>query len=243
VVLIWRNQMYRTLARLGLAAAGGAVALAIAAPAYAQAGTLPINDDHVPTTAQEFQPQICTGPFDDLPENVDGWHFVLPDSSGEEFESLTLVFETPEGDEVVVIIDSRDPAMPDTGPGWSGYLDDADGDFKHAYVFTEAGWTLIEGTAEVEGAEENGFFNLSDTCPGVPTTPTPTPTETPTPTPTETPTPTPTETPTYPTAPPTYPSGLPATGAPLAGVVAVGSGLVAGGLGLLAVRRRPYSVD
>jgi cell division septation protein DedD len=240
--------MHRTLACLALTAAGGAIAMAIAAPAHAQAGTIPINGDYVPTTAQEFKTQECAGPFQDLPENQDGWHFVLPGSSGTGFESVTLTFDTPDG-VVEMFIDSHDATMPDPGVGSSGYLDDAGGDFIHAYAFTEAGWTLTAGSAQVGDAEDGGSFSLNGTCSGALAQPIPTPpaTATPTPIPTATPTPTPTGTPTATPSATVSPfatgPGMPANGQPVAGVVAVGGGLVAGGLGLLAARRRRYSVE
>jgi hypothetical protein len=160
--------MHRSLAGLVMAVAGGALALAVAAPAYAQPRTIPINDGQPPTRAVEIQRQICEGPFRDLPANVDGWHFLLPDSAGSQLESLRLIFD-PGYRRKIVSIDSRSSNRPDTGRGWSGYLSDAGDGFKNAYVVTEAGWTLRAGSAVVEGAAAKGSFMLHHTCPGAPT--------------------------------------------------------------------------
>ena len=40
--------------------------------------------------------------------------------------------------------------------------------FQHAWVFTEAGWTLTGGSADVDDKGKQDFFVLSHTCPGVP---------------------------------------------------------------------------
>ncbi|HEX5996078.1 MAG TPA: hypothetical protein VFY84_13140, partial [Jiangellales bacterium] len=88
-------------------------------------------------------------------------------------------------------ITSDDASNPSSGGGWSGYFSDAGpNNNHHAWVITDAGWTLTGGEAVVDGEGQQDFFVLSHTCPGVPTT------ETPTPTPTDTETPTPTPTPT-----------------------------------------------
>jgi LPXTG-motif cell wall-anchored protein len=241
--------MHSNSARLAMAAAGGALALVMATPAYAQT-TIDINDDHVPTTAEDFEEQDCTDDeFANLADDQDGWHFQLG-AGGDNFESLTLTFDTPDG-EVIVEITSTSADAPSTGPGWSGYISEAgqSGMFSHAWLATEAGWELIAGEATVDEPGTQDFFNLSHTCPGVPVEPTPSPTPTPEPTPTATPEPTPTATapPTTttpaPTASPTKGPEMPKTGAPVAGMVAVGAGLLAGGAGLLAVRRRPDSAD
>lgn len=244
----------RQFSRLAAVAAGGGVlVLVLAAPAVAQT-TISINPAHVPTTAEEFDSQDCTGPFADLAEDQDGWHFQLG-AGGDSFTSLTLTYDTPDG-EVTAVIVSTDPDAPSSGPGWSGYLAEAGGSgmVSHAWVTTDAGWTLTAGTATVDNPGSQDTFNLSHTCPGVPDveptpsptpTPTPTPTASPTPSPTPTPTASPTTTPTPAPTPTTTPSPgvppLPVTGAPVAAVVAVGAGLLAAGLGLLAVLRRRAS--
>lgn len=162
--------MHRMLAGLVTAVVGGALVLAIATPAYAQARTIRINDGQPPTTAGEIQRQICEGPFGDLPADVDGWHFLLPDSAGSHFASLTLTFDPGYGKETVSI-DSRKSTRPDRGDGWSGYLSNGGDGFKDAYVVTKAGWTLQAGSAYVKRAAAEGFFILHHTCPGASTAP------------------------------------------------------------------------
>jgi hypothetical protein len=158
-------------------AATTALALVGAAPAFAQETTINIRDSHVPTTAEGFKNVKCEGPFENLDGDVDGWHFVLPGNDAS-FVSLTLTYDTPDGD-VVATIASTDSSAPSVGPGWSGYIDaaGASGAFRHAYVFTDADWTLTAGSAVSEGGHD--VFNLSHTCPGGPVEPTPTPTPTP----------------------------------------------------------------
>lgn len=232
----------------------GALVLAAGWPAAAQPGTVPINEDHVPTTAEEFDTHECDGPLADLPPGKDGWHFLLPASAGDGFLELTLTYDTPDGP-VVVVITSTDPDNPSTGPGWSGYLDG-----MHAWVITDAGWTLTSGQAVIENPTGNQeFFNLSHTCPGTPATPSPTPTASPTPSPTVSPTVSPSVSPSP--SPSVAPSGTPGpTGTPapapsmvpmlpvsggslgvpvLLGVALLGAG---GGL-LLALRRRRTNTD
>jgi LPXTG-motif cell wall-anchored protein len=243
------------------------VSLAIAVSGTAQAtenGTIDLNGDHVGATAEGFEEQECDGPLSDLGEDQDGWHFVLPSSSGDSFIELNLTFTKPDSSTVEVKITSTDENDPSTGPGWEGFIDSAgnSGDGKHAYLITEAGWTLTAGTAEVHNASEGGFFNLSHTCPGVPPSPTPTesptptPTESPTPTPTESPTPTPTEQPTptptgtmtpSPGAPATTPPAappeeekpeLPVTGIGIGSLLVLGGGLLVAGIAMMSVQRR-----
>ena len=172
-------------------AATASLALIGAGPALAQ-DTINLQETHKGSTALGFGTQECDGPFEDLGENEDGWHFIAP--GGSSFISLSLTFTDLDDNVVNVLITSTDPANPSTGAGWSGYFTTVgQGVEQHAWVFTEAGWTLEDGTAQVDDKGTQDFFVLSHTCPGVPTTQTPTPTPTPTPTLTPTPTPTPTE--------------------------------------------------
>jgi len=166
-----------------------ALALAGALPAAAQVTpNSSIQPGQVPTTAKDFETQECDGPFADLDVDEDGWHFIAPGQAG--FVSLELTFSTPSGD-VTATITSDDASNPSSNDGWSGYFSDAgQNDNHHAWVMTDAGWTLTGGTAVVDEAGQQDFFVLSHTCPGVPTTGTPTPTPTDTETPTPTPTPT-----------------------------------------------------
>jgi LPXTG-motif cell wall-anchored protein len=221
--------------RLGAVAAGGVLALAVAAPAYATDGPAELNPDHQGSMAGDAD-QDCTGPLEDVGEGEDGWHFVLPNASGDGFISLTLQFTDDEGSPVVVIIDSTDPDNPSTGPGWEGFIDNAgaSGADKHAYVITEAGWELTDGTAQVMNAAEDAFFNLSHACAGKPgeePSPSPSPSE---PAPSETP---PGETPPGEDDDDEKP-GLPVTGLQTGGLVALGVALLAGGAAMLVVRRR-----
>lgn len=247
----------RWLSRIGAVLVAGAVAMAVAAPAAAQPGTVSINPGNVPTTAEEFETHECDGPFSDLPDDMDGWHFVLPAGSGDSFVSLTLTFETP-GGEVTVILTSTDPANPSTGPGWSGYLDG-----MHGWLMTEAGWTLVDGTAMVENPGDQDFFNLSHTCPGTPVTPSPSPSPSPSPAPSPSPSPSPSPAPSPspspslspaptpgqptgqpPTSAPTQAPTLPVSGSSIGAAMLLGLGLVGAGAGLLlALRRRRAGTD
>lgn len=232
----------RVLSRLAAVAGGGVLALAMAAPAYADSPA-EINDAHVPTTAADFKTEECTGPFDDLPGNVDGWHFVLPDAGGaDNFVSLTLTFDTP-GGEVVAVIDERnpqgatDPAV-SSGTGWYGYIiATGSGDYRHAYVFTDAGWTLTAGEAVIEEDTEFGAFNLSHVCAGTPGTPPPS-----SPPPSEPPASEPPASEPPASEPPEEKDDdepeLPITGLQTGGLVALGVGLLAAGAAMMVVRRR-----
>ncbi|MEV0274005.1 hypothetical protein AB0H43_34975 [Hamadaea sp. NPDC050747] len=247
--------MRQRLARVALAAAAAALAgLAFASPAQAATATIPINDGNVPTTAAEFQ-QDCQDVFDffenvfkeepalkakaDEDETLDGWHFILPDNSGDEFVSLELKFSTPDGD-VTAKIEGFN-----ADPFWFGVLGEAGGKSnKHAYLLTEPGWTLVDGSAVVSGTPaEKAKFNLSHTCAGIGESPSPRPSDSATPTPgtSETPSPgtsestQPGETPSPSTSPA---GGLPVTGVAWGATVLTAVGLIAAGIALVAVRRR-----
>jgi LPXTG-motif cell wall-anchored protein len=77
-----------------------------------------------------------------IPEDMDGWHFVLPGNSST-FVKLTVTFQ-PGGEQVVTSF----------GPPSD----------KHAYVASEPGAQLTSAVAEVEGGSLE-LFNLSHTCP------------------------------------------------------------------------------
>lgn len=240
----------RMFARLGVAAAAGALALALASagPALANGhvATIDINDDHVPTTAADFadrpgQESDCSDEaFGDIESGEDGWHFILPDHSGDDFVELRLTFSTPDG-AVTVTIDQVDPpGSSDPVEGWRGAHITAAGQsgmFIHAWLITPEGWTLEDAEADVTGdasgpGGKDPFFNLSHVCLGD-----------------EEPgngngTPTPTTTPTTTTTPGDGNGGggdepeLPVTGMQVGGLALLGAGLLAGGIAMMAVRRR-----
>jgi hypothetical protein len=161
------------LVRLAAAAAGGVLALAVAAPAYADT-TIDLHPDHLGSTAEGFSDQDCTGPFADLSDGVSGWHFLLPAATGDNFVSLTLEFA-----EQTATITSTDADNPTVDGEVSGYFDEAAGDFRHAYVFAPSGWTLDDASAVVEG-DAQGYFNLSHACGGKgDSSPSPSPSPTP----------------------------------------------------------------
>jgi LPXTG-motif cell wall-anchored protein len=242
----------RWLSRLAVAAAAaGAVTLMTATSAWAvDPVTINLHPDHDNVTAKGFDGDTCDGPFADLPDGFDGWHFVLPSASGDSFVQLNLVFTKSDGSESVTITstDSNNPSEDATVPlgEWFGYFDNAGAAEKHAYVFTEAGWTLTSGTAQVVGAaaDESDVFNLSHTCAGDGTPPTePPPTTAP---PTEPPSTTEPPGNGGSSPPPTTTTpggGLPVTGTAIGGIVIAGIGLVAAGIALLAIRRRRDIAD
>lgn len=206
----------RLLVRLAAGVAGGLLALGASAPAYASGPALHV--DHQNRTAASFGDQDCEDRFFEArPADHDGWHFVLPEGNAD-FVSLTLDFQTPAGTESIVIPE-QDGLIREDQP-------------KHAYLFTPAGWTLLDGVAEVTTAvgPADQFFNVSHTCPGDAGGPGPTAVPSSAP-------------PAAPTTEPEVPGevdqlGLPVTGMQVGGMVLLGSGLLAGGIAMLAVRRR-----
>ncbi|PSK64903.1 hypothetical protein B0E53_03141 [Micromonospora sp. MH33] len=247
----------RHVARAALTAAAATALLSLAGPAWASS-TTPLNPAHQDQTAAGFQQECGDERFDDLAGNQDGWHFVLP--GGKEsgnFESLTLTYS--DGTNQVEI------KVPDASDAYPDYFYSTGGKAPrtiHAYVFTPAGWTLVDGSAVISGTATK--FNLSHTCAGTPTpsespSPSGSPTGSPTPTPTtpgeETPTPTPggsenpSENPSGTPAPGTSVSGgagggsgteggLPLTGVAVTSISLTGLVLIGGGVLLMALRRR-----
>ncbi|MCP2325162.1 hypothetical protein HDA40_003669 [Hamadaea flava] len=269
--------MRQRLARVALAAVTAAIAgLAFASPAHAATATVPINPGNVGAngvTAADFQSHDCddifdfffdvTGPEDprfnkvtkgiiDVPGSpIDGWHFVLPDSAGDAFVSLSLTFATPDGPVTAAIPGGGE----DDDPYW-GVLGAAGGKSnKHAYLLTFSGWTLKGGTAVIQRADGKTYaqdmFNLSHVCAGTPTTGTPTPGSSESPKPGESGTPTPgTSESTQPGGGEQTPSpstsstgGLPVTGVAWGATVLTAVGLIAAGIALVAVRRRRELTD
>lgn len=236
----------RHVARAVVSAAAATTLLAFAAPAWATS-TAELRQADV--LAGKFTNQDCADKrFAGLPDDHDGWHFILPgnkDQSGD-FLSLTLTFTNGAQTVEVTIPDDTDPyqdAFYSTG-GRNSQV-------KHAYLFTPAGWTLVTGTATISGEADE--FNLSHTCAGTPSTPTPSASPTPStsvePTPGESVSPTPGEstspTPGESVGPTISPSpaggtggGLPLTGAAATTMALLGVGLIGGGATLIALRRR-----
>ncbi|WFE44223.1 LPXTG cell wall anchor domain-containing protein [Verrucosispora sp. WMMD1129] len=231
----------RHVARAAVSGVAATALLALAAPAWASS-TVPLHSAHQGSTAADFQQQCADTRFADRPADHDGWHFVLPGGpSAGGFESLTLTFDNGSGTVDVTVPDAAD-AYPDAlypaGQNESRLI--------HAYLFTPAGWTLVDGSATISGQGDR--FNLSHTCAGQPTpespTPTPTTSESPTPTPTVPESPVPSDTP---SASPSNGTGggggdddgsLPVTGAAATTMALVGVGLIGGGVALVALRRR-----
>lgn len=194
--------------------------IGFATPAAADE-TVPIHSTQIPTTAQAFQTHLCTGPLDDLDADEDGWHFVTTGTSS--FTSVTLKFHTPGGDVTVVITGTE--GAPSSGPGWVGFLDNAGAAEKHAYLITDAGWELFEGTSQQSSAEE--FFNVSHTCPGTPNDESPSPS----------PEPSDSQS-TDPGSPSESTPPLPRTGTAITSIALSGLVAIAAGAGLLFILRR-----
>lgn len=232
----------RWLSRLAVAtAAAGVLTIGVASAVWADA-TININPGQVPTTAKQFGTQECDGPFEGLPGDKDGWHFILPAGAGDDFLSVTLTFSSP-GGTVTATVTSRDPNAPSTGAGWSGYIAEAGGSdvFRHLWLFTDAGWTLTAGTATVSGTPgQNPQFVLSHTCPGTPASPSNPPSSPPS---------DPSNPPSSPGVPPSsgggggVGGGLPVTGPAIGGAIVLGLGLVGGGIALVMMRRRRNVFD
>jgi LPXTG-motif cell wall-anchored protein len=209
-----------------------------------------LNPAHKNQTAEGFGKHECTGPLAALPDGKDGWHFILPSATGEDFVSASLDFKDTADAPVPVAVDNVAPGTTDTGPGWSAFFDDTGaGAWKHLYVITDAGWTLVDGdgVATRDSEKANTYnkttFNLSHTCPADeppctsncgPPTCDPEIDECNPGTETTTTTTTTTTTATTTTTKP----GLAVTGASLTGLVAVGVAMIAGGTALLFLRRR-----
>jgi LPXTG-motif cell wall-anchored protein len=114
-----------------------------AAPAFAAGGdtyTVPIHQTLPLTATSEGVENEAT--CSTIPDDQDGWHFVLPGNSTD-FVKLTVTFK-PGGEQVVTSF----------GPPSD----------KHAYVASEPGAELVSAVAEVKGGEVS-WFNLSHTCP------------------------------------------------------------------------------
>lgn len=155
------------LTRLAAVAAGGVLAAAAAAPAFADSHTVhTLQPSHESTFADEHSQECAEGtaPVDERmaekADDEDGWHFVV---AGGTFISLTVIF-APGGDpddaeDLVEITGS--PADQDSPIVFytAGPLT------PHAYVFVPAGWLLVTATAEADGGQK---LVVSHTCAGEP---------------------------------------------------------------------------
>jgi LPXTG-motif cell wall-anchored protein len=209
----------------------------------ATTGVIPLKEAHEGSTAKTFGTKDCTAPFNNLPANKDGWHFIL--DGNDSFTEVRLVFNPGA---VAVTINKTLAQGGNSGPGWSGYLAEAGGAMKHVYLITDAGWTLVSGEATISyTGMKPADFQLSHTCAGTPTTTTATTTtKTTTTTTTTTKTTTTTTTGTNGSTPGTTTTDdgdLPVTGAGLGGLIAAGLILTAGGAALIFARRRRDADD
>ena len=216
------------LARVAAAAAGGALALAAASPALAQADQVTVDLRQSGVTAGDPEFDLGFGACEEVPEqggDQDVWVFVWPGNAVDELVSLALNFDT-DGDGVA-----------DTTLTEADATRTLDSGTLKVWVTTPAGWTLVDGTSEVLGTLPRDQFNLTHSCAGQPGDGNGKPTPSPTPEPTpgngddgngngggnggedEEPT-------------------LPVTGAQVGGLVVLGAGLLAAGVAMLAVRRR-----
>ncbi|MFI7574745.1 LPXTG cell wall anchor domain-containing protein [Micromonospora sp. NPDC049497] len=231
----------RRVARAAVSTAAAAACLTLATPAWASS-TAPLHPDHKGSTAAGFETKDCNDEqFEKLPADHDGWHFVLPTKEGGNFEAVTLTFKSTAGTTVTV-------KLPDASDPYTDFFvaNGGDGQVKHAYVFTPAGWTLVDGTATVSGTADR--FNLSHTCAGGGTPGTPTPT-TPVPTtpgnPGESENPGGSGTPTPGTGGgggSEDDGGLPVTGVAGTSIALAGLALIGGGVALTVLRRRRDSI-
>ncbi|MFC8618650.1 LPXTG cell wall anchor domain-containing protein [Micromonospora purpureochromogenes] len=247
----------RYVARAALTATAATACLALAAPAWASS-TIPLNPAHKGSTAADAQQECEDERFTGRTPGQDGWHFVLPGGAESgSFETLTLTFSDGTNTVTVKVPDSTD-AYPD-----HLYPAGNTGRMIHAYLFTPAGWTLVDGTATISGEADK--FNLSHACAGTAPTQSPSPSpstsESPQPSgspsestsPTSSVTPTESGSPSESTSPSTPVSGspsqstgsgggnggnLPKTGVATASIALGGLVLIGGGVLLMLRRRR-----
>ncbi len=162
---------WRKLTALTAAAIGAFVLLATPALAAAPVDQpITLNPAHKGQTAAGFGTKNCTGPLDNLPAGKDGWHFILPSATGEDFKSVDLEFDPQAGPNVLVIVDNVAPGTPDSGPGYVAFFAaTGSGAYKHLFVITDAGWTLVDGDGVAIRDDTKDYnkttFNLSHTCP------------------------------------------------------------------------------
>ncbi len=125
--------------------------------------TLQLHSSHQGVLATQFVSPDCAKDGDVPPPGTDKWVFVLPKNDAE-FVSLSVSFKTLGGTTTTIAIPDGADAYPDgiTSNGTS-----------RAWVITPSGWTLLDGSAVLSGPTKAEFFNLTHTCIGASTTPTP----------------------------------------------------------------------
>jgi hypothetical protein len=226
-----------SLLRALIPAGAATTVLLLGSPAVA-ATTLPLHSAHRNTTAAGFSSHSCDQvPKENQGPGLDGFVFVLP-SNDANFVSLTLTFKNTSGSSVTIKVPDASDSYPDgiTTNGTS-----------KAYVVVPAGWTLVDGVATVDNdGTKADDFNLTHTCVGAGSTPSPSapPSTSPSPSisvsPSKSAPPSSSSSPAVSVSPSTGSGGgsLPLTGVAIGGMTLTGAALVAGGAALLMVRRR-----
>ena len=243
------------LSRLLLLAAPAAAALLISAGPVAATVVLPLHNSHEGANADDFESSGCAKDGQVPPAGTTRWVFVLQHNDAD-FVSLTLSFKTLAGTTTTITIPNAGDAYPDgiTTNGTS-----------KAWVITPSGWTLLTGSSVVSGPTTATYFNLTHTCVGVSTTPSPSPSTSTSPSsspsvshsgsPSESPSKSPSGSPSgspstsvsgggstegTPSSTPGggSPGGLPVTGTAIGGLVLAGVGAIGSGAALLWLRRR-----
>jgi LPXTG-motif cell wall-anchored protein len=207
---------FSALAAITLAATIGAAVFVDVGPAAADGTTTAhLNAGQRSSTASDFDDSCDNIPAKDVQPGTDGWVFVLPDESAT-LVSLHLTFNDGTKDVTIDI------------PGTSYPNGFARQGADKAWVVLPAGWTLVDGTAQVENASKD-FFNVTHVCQNSESSPTPSSPSSGSPTPGGG------------TNGGNGGSGggsLPITGAPAATLAGVGLVLVGAGIALLIARRR-----
>jgi hypothetical protein len=156
----------RSLTRLAAAVAGGALALSMAAPAFAEDGDtkkIPINQlNETGTTAEDFSPQTCDGLLAETGPDEDGWQFNAAGFTGDP-EDIKWFLKLEDADGELIKVTNEDLE-----------------NFEHEIIkpnnvvqlriITPGGLFLLnESFIKVPKEKaENVQFVLSHTCPGGP---------------------------------------------------------------------------
>lgn len=126
------------------------------------AGTVCLDTSDRNQTAAGFLVHGCDHIPGGQSATLDGWVFALPGSGGRKgasFTSLTLTFDTDPGpgvtEQVLTI-----PGAPN-----SGLINTPPNATSKAFIQTPAGWTLVDGQAQVTAGARQDFFDLGHTCP------------------------------------------------------------------------------